>query len=98
MVKRPRKFSREFKREVVRLAEESEKSVAQVARDLGIHRNQLDRWRKQFIEDGEEAFPGPGRLRKSDEETRRLRHENAQLREENEILKKALVFFSRESK
>ena len=46
----------------------------------------------------EEAFPGKGKLSSSDEELRRLQRENMRLREEREILKKALVFFSNESK
>lgn len=52
MVQKRRKYDPEFKREAVRLAEESEKSAAQVARDLGIHRNLLYKWRKELIEGG----------------------------------------------
>jgi len=93
-----RKYSRDFKIEAVRLAEESEESAAAVARQLGIHPNLIYKWRDQLLEEGAEAFPGKGNLRSSDEEVRRLRRENAQLREERDILKKALGFFSRESR
>lgn len=98
MSKKRRKYSRDFKIEAVRLAEESDESAASVARQLGIHHNLIYKWRDQLLEDGGEAFPGKGKLRSSDEEVRRLRRENARLREEREILKKALGFFSRESR
>lgn len=98
MVHKRRQYDPEFKREAVRLAVESEKSVAQVARDLGIHRNVLYRWRKELIEGGQEAFPGQGKLKSSDEEMRRLKRELETARQERDILKKALVFFAEESK
>jgi transposase len=98
MVQERRKYDPEFKREAVRLAEESEKSVAQVARDLGIHRNVLYRWRKELIEGAQEAFPGQGKFKASDEEMRRLKRDLEIARQERDILKKALVFFAEESK
>ena len=90
-----RRFSREFKLEAVALVTEGGLSVAQAARDLGIHENVLGRWRRQFEEDPEQAFPGKGRLRPQDEELARLRRENEILRQEREILKKAVGIFSR---
>ncbi len=84
--------------EAVRLCEEDERPVAEVARQLGINPNNLYKWRNQFSEAGEEAFPGKGNLHSSDEELRRLRRENMRLREERDILKKAVIFFSKESK
>ena len=96
--KKNQKYTREFKMEAVRLCEEDERPVAEVARELGIHPNNLYKWRELFGEKGEEAFPGKGRLSSSDDEVRRLQRENMRLREEREILKKALVFFSKESK
>ena len=98
MKRKNRKYTREFKIEAVRLCEEDERPVAEIARQLGIHPNNLYKWRAQFGEDGEEAFPGKGNLRSADEELRRLRRENMRLREERDILKKAVVFFSKESK
>lgn len=98
MVQQRKQYTREFKLEAVRMAEDSQEPIAQVARRLGIHPNLLYRWRKQLIEDGETAFPGHGKLGGTDDELRRLRRENARLREEREILKKAVVFFSKESK
>ena len=65
---------------------------------LGIHPNVLYRWRKEFLEDNEESFPGQGKMKASDEEVARLRREVAMLREDREILKKAAAFFAKESK
>jgi transposase len=65
---------------------------------LGIHPNVLYRWRKEYLGDSVESFPGQGKRKAGDEEVTRLRREVAQLRQERELLKKALVFFSKESR
>ncbi len=95
MVKKRRSFSREFKREAVGLMTEGGLSVAQASRDLGVRESVLGRWKKQFEEAPLEAFPGKGRLRPQDEELARLRKENEILRQERDILKKAVGIFSR---
>jgi len=95
MEKKRRSFSREFKLEAVALITEGGFSVARAARDLGISESVLGRWKKQFEEDPEQAFPGKGRLRPQDEELARLRRENEILRQERDILKKAVGIFSR---
>jgi transposase len=92
---RRRSFSREFKLEAVRLMTEGGLSVAQASRDLGIRESVLGRWKKQLAEDSVEAFPGKGHLKSQDEELRRLRRENEILRQERDILKKAVGIFSR---
>jgi transposase len=91
---RRRSFDRAFKEEAVRLVTEGGRRVSEVARELGINANQLHRWKRQFTEAGDRAFPGKGRLSPDQEELRRLRKENADLREEREILKKAVSIFS----
>ena len=93
-----RTFTREFKVEAVRLSLENGRSGADVARQLDIHPNVLYRWRKELLEDNVEAFPGKGKMKASDEEVAQLRREVALLREDREILKKALAFFSKESR
>jgi transposase len=98
MVQKRRRYDPEFKREAVRLAEESSKSAAEVADDLGIHRNLIYKWRKALQESGPEAFPGKGNLPAGDEEMRKLTRELEITRQERDILKKALVFFAEESK
>jgi transposase len=91
-----RKYTREFKLEAVRLAAESERSVAAVARDLGIPPNNLYNWRQELVNGGNEAFPGQGRLKDTDDELRYLRRELDNARQEAEILKKALLYFTKE--
>jgi transposase len=95
MVKKRRSFSREFKLEAVGLMTEGGVSIAKASRDLGIRESVLGRWKKQFEEAPQEAFPGKGRLRPQDEELARLRKENEILRQERDILKKAVGIFSR---
>ena len=74
---------------------ESGVPVSQAAVDLGIHENTIYKWMRQYSEDPEGAFPGKGRLKPRDEELRRLQRENEVLKEEREILKKALAIFSK---
>ena len=87
-----KQYTAEFKREAVRLVTEQGLSMAQVARDLDINDNLLSRWKKQFESEGVKAFPGQGHPR--DEELARLRRENEVLRQERDILKKAVGIFS----
>ena len=99
MVLRKRtRYSADFKRNAVELTLQDGKMVKEVAEDLGVHPTMLSKWRSEYLADGEEAFPGQGNLKESEKELQRLQRENARLREEREILKKALVFFSKESK
>lgn len=97
MTKRERKtYTREFKCEAVRLAEESSLPMAQVARQLGIHRNMLANWRKEMVKLDEKDFSGDGAGSTSEEELEKLRQEVKLLRQERDVLKKALAIISRE--
>jgi transposase len=97
MKKRP-SFTKEFKLEAVRLLEQGNKPAADLARELGIRRNQLYKWQEQLSARGKaDAFPGHGRRAGSEAEVARLRRENACLQEEIAILKKAAVYFAKES-
>ncbi len=87
-----KQYSAEFKREAVRLVTDKGLSLAQAARDLGINDNLLGRWKKQMESDAERAFPGHGQPQ--DEEVARLRREVEVLRQERDILKKAVGIFS----
>jgi transposase len=95
MPKVQRTFTHEFKLEAVRLAQSSEKSLTQVARDLGIADSTLSHWCKRYRQQGEEAFPGSGHQTQQQEELRRLKRELDVTRQERDILKKALIVFSR---
>jgi len=91
-------YSKEFKEEAVRLAQTSGKSIAQIARELGISDSAIHGWRRELAEHSQEAFPGKGHQTALEEENRRLKRENEILRQEREILKKAMSIFSRESR
>ena len=98
MTKPRKQYTREFKMEAVRLLETSGKSARQLERELGIGAGNLWRWRKKFAADGENAFPGQGRLTPEQERIRRLERENEILRQQRDILKKAVAMFSHPSK
>jgi transposase len=89
-----RTYTREFKLEALRLYETSGKSASQVERDLGISRGCIYRWKKAFAAEGEQAFPGRGRLTPDQAQIRQLKRENEILRQERDILKKAVAIFS----
>ena len=83
--------------EAVRQSYDSGKPITELARELDISVHHLYRWRDQVHKDGQDVFPGHrGQQSPNDEknELNRLRKENAQLKEERDILKKSLVFFA----
>ncbi len=83
-------FSREFKLEAIRLMESGDKKSSDLAHELGVPRNRLYKWREQVqARDSAAAFPGSGRRAPEAAGLAVLKRENAWLREENEILKKA---------
>ena len=84
-------FSKEFKLEAVRLLESSDRPAAEVARQLGIRRNQLYKWQQELRRRGNGAFAGPGRPATHDDELAQLRRELERVKEERDILKKAVV-------
>jgi transposase len=92
-----RRYTREFKLEAVRLLETSGRKAAQVERELGIGDGCLSRWRKKFrTEDEASALAGEGGV-EDRERIRQLERENEILRQERDILKKAVAIFSRPS-
>lgn len=103
MAKRTRTdYSPEFKMETVRAVRESGKTVTQLSRELGIPRQLLHAWdraaEKAKSPRTASAFPGKGKLRPEDAELDRLRKENAQLKRDLEIVKKATAFFAKNSR
>ena len=94
MTQKRRKYTREFKLEAVRLWQTTEKSAREVEDDLGIARGLLYRWKSQFTAKGEDAFNGQGRMSAPDEEIRRLNRELEIVKQERDILKKAVAIFS----
>lgn len=98
-MKKRNQFTREFKLEAVRLLEEGDKPPAELARELGIRRNQLYKWKEAIDQKGKDVFPGQGRragVKTQTAEISRLKRELAQAKEDIEILKKAAAFFAKE--
>ncbi len=93
-----RKYDREFKVEAVKLVTERGTSIAEAARNLGIHENLLRTWKKRYLADTKDSFPGKGHLKPQDEQVWRLRKELADAKQERDILKKAAPIFSKEPK
>jgi transposase len=91
---RGKQYAPEFRSEAVRLYRVSKRPFREVAQDLGIAPESLRRWVLQAdVDDGKcQGFTSDER-----EELHKLRRENARLREEREILKKAATFFARET-
>jgi transposase len=87
-------YTAEFKREAVRLLASSGKSGALIAEALGSSDGSLYTWRKQLAQQGDEAFPGKGHQPPTEEEFRQLRSEVERLKQERDILKKAIAIFS----
>lgn len=77
---------------------DSSRGLGEVARNLGIDRSLLAKWRRALETDPNHPFPGKGRLKPEEEELQRLRREIETLREEREILKKATAFFAKHSR
>jgi transposase len=97
-MKKRKKHTAEFKREAVRLYENSGKTQGEIENDLGLWRGCIGRWKKELERKGEQAFPGQGRLAADDELIRKLERENEILRQERDILKKAMAIFSQPNK
>ena len=94
--RRRRKFTAEFKREVVELCRRGDRSIGQVARDLGLNETSVRHWLQQAEVDAGRGPEGALTTQERDE-LRRLRRENRVLLEEREILKKAAAFFAKEN-
>ena len=90
-------FTKEFKLEAVRLLEGSGRAAAEVARELGIRRNQLYKWQAELRSKDAQAFPGRGQHPERADELTRLKRELERVKEERDILKKAVAFFAKES-
>ena len=80
MARARRIYTPEFKAEAVKLVTEQGYSVAEAARSLGIHETLLRSWKQALQAQGDQAFPGHGKLPPFEEELRRLRTENQRLR------------------
>ena len=92
---RSSKYPEEFRRDAVALVKSSpERTVAEIARELGVNHETLRQWVKAA--DKQQAQQAAGLGSAELEELRRLRKENAELRVEKEILRKAAQYFAKE--
>jgi transposase len=89
MARQRRTYTPESKAEAVKLVTEQGYSVAEAARSLGIHETLLRSWKQAVEAQGDQAFPGHGKLPAIEEELRRLRADNKRLLAERDILKKS---------
>jgi transposase len=97
MARKQRKYTEEFRREAVRLMETSGKAIAQIARDLGVNDSVLYRWRDVNGQSARPASRPNGRnVAELEAEVKRLQRENNLLRQERDVLKKAISIFSQE--
>lgn len=85
-----RKYDKEFKKNAVKLSYASSKTIKEVAEDLGISESMLYRWRRVYTAQGDKT-----RYATLEEELKALRLENAELRIEQDMLKKAAAYFAK---
>ncbi|MBC7308468.1 MAG: transposase [Actinomycetales bacterium] len=88
------KYDRQFREGAVRIVEETNKSIAAVARDLGVNEGTLGNW----VQRARAERQGRGELSEADyEELKRLRAEVAELRMERDVLKRSVVLWVKEA-
>jgi transposase len=95
MSEKRRSYDKEFKLSAVKMITEGGMSLMQVSRDLGVNENSLHKWKKDYLSDQQNAFPGKGNLKPEQEELRKKDREIARLTMERDILKKALGYFAK---
>jgi transposase len=93
MQKHRNKYDEEFKKNAVKLSYASSKTVKEIADDLGIRVNLLYNWRKKYTSEGEKTEAAT-----LEEEVKKLRLENAELKIERDMLKKAAAYFAKQQK
>ena len=84
-----------YKLEICQTVENGTATVVEISRETGISENTLYGWVKRYRSNREKPFVGSGHILPENEEMVRLRKENKNLREENEILKKAAAYFAK---
>jgi len=99
--KKTKSYPEAFRREAVRLADQPDRTAADVARELGIHPGQIYNWRAQFNKLSKNQFTvadGTNYSKEEIAEIRKLKKEVADLKEERDFLKKATAYFAKDDK
>src|SRR6056297_3662389 len=99
-MKKRKSYTEEFKKDAVELSINSNKTVKEIANDLGINYSNLTRWRREYRNKGKYAFPGNGKQKLTPEQ-QKIKSLEDELREtklERDILKKAVGIFSKKPK
>lgn len=99
--KKTKAYPESFRKEAVRLADQPDRTAADVARELGIHVGQIYNWRTQFNKLSKGQFTvadGTNYSKDESVEMRKLKKEIAQLKEERDFLKKATAYFAKADK
>lgn len=91
-----RKYSEEYKREAVTMANQPGVTLKEIGETLGINPGMIGRWRRELGLNGSAAFQGQGKPR--DEEMAALKRELAKVKKERDFLREAATFFAKESK
>jgi transposase len=93
-------YPAEFKLQAVQLAQQANRTVEDVAEELGVSKSSMSRWIGEYRGKGERAFPGQGKVVLTAEQTEivRLKRELEVAKQERDILKRAVAFFAKESK
>ena len=95
MSEKRKTYDKEFKLSAVKMIVEGGMSLSEVSRDLGINENSLHKWKKDYLSDQQNAFPGKGRFKPEEEELRKLKKQLSRVTMERDILKKAIGYFSK---
>ena len=93
-----KRFDPEFKKDVVQLHINGNRTCASLAAELGIHPNTVYKWVQHYTDDPEQAFPGSGNLKPDEEEMRKAQRRIKELENEVAILKQAAVYFAKNSR
>jgi transposase len=90
-------YDKEFKENAIQLVLKSKESVSKISEDLGINESTLGNWVTRYRKQAGKSDEQLQQEKEESEELRRLRRENALLKQERDILKKAAAYFAKEA-
>lgn len=96
MSEKRKTYDKEFKLSAIKMMVEGGMNVSRISKDLGVNENSLYKWKRAYLEDQQNAFPGKGKMKAEEEELKNLKKELTIVKMERDILKKAIAFFAKE--